>query len=629
MANENLKIDENDRNVLGAITNDVNEFIKNCRVNPITGRLLVDAAVTSTNTSIGSTIPGGTAGSILFLGLGSTLAQDNANLFYDDTSNFVGLGNNTPSATLDLVGTFQYVDGSQANNYVLTSDALGNATWVDPTTLPGLSGYNRIQDNGSNLPQENTLNFVNYFTVTDNPGIATNVDIDVVGLANDVTFITTLTNNATFQTDVVNFINTSGSLQVNLATQVTGILPLVHGGTGSALADPNYDAIMGWDDTDNSVSFWHVGTGLLYDHPTHTLNVDTSGGAVQAGIQFDDETGTPMGTTGTVNEFEITGDFVVGARAGNKVTYTLTQTGKLAVDGADTTPDYLDPKLNIHSSDTSVNITKTITNPGGNEVLDYDLKVSTVGGFIAQQIALSDGTFTVDHIVMTSDQTGTVMYLAYVSSTSATTVNILRMLKDPVTGNYYITHSTTLTISTGGLKGIAVAGGFVYVVCVIAATSSMRRYSATDLSGVTTMTGLTAGDSRPMWSDGTDLFIQDSIADSFKRYTIAATVLTDTGAVGFTSAGTATGCISDGTNAWITDGSGTGTYNIRKYLITGGAVISTTSIPLALGAYTGLAADTSLFLGASNILALGWGYNMTSDSAVTGIAINLMGITLP
>lgn len=41
----------------------------------------------------------------------------------------VGIGTTTPSAALDLVGTFQYVDGNQSNGYVLTSDASGNATW--------------------------------------------------------------------------------------------------------------------------------------------------------------------------------------------------------------------------------------------------------------------------------------------------------------------------------------------------------------------------------------------------------------------------------------------------------------------------------------------------------------------
>jgi len=43
------------------------------------------------------------------------------------------------------------------------------------------------------------------------------------------------------------------------------------------------------------------------------------------------------------------------------------------VSAADTTAGYLQPKLNVHSSDGSVTVTETITNPAGNEVLDIDL----------------------------------------------------------------------------------------------------------------------------------------------------------------------------------------------------------------------------------------------------------------
>ncbi len=42
---------------------------------------------------------------------------------------FVGIGNGTPSANLDVVGTVQIVDGNQGAGKVLTSDALGNASW--------------------------------------------------------------------------------------------------------------------------------------------------------------------------------------------------------------------------------------------------------------------------------------------------------------------------------------------------------------------------------------------------------------------------------------------------------------------------------------------------------------------
>jgi hypothetical protein len=54
--------------------------------------------------AIGSTVTGGTTGSILFIGAASVLAQDNANLFYDDTNNRLGIGTTTPSDTLHVAG---------------------------------------------------------------------------------------------------------------------------------------------------------------------------------------------------------------------------------------------------------------------------------------------------------------------------------------------------------------------------------------------------------------------------------------------------------------------------------------------------------------------------------------------
>lgn len=48
---------------------------------------------------------------------------------------FLGINNTNPSATLDVVGTMQFVDGNETNGYVLASDANGNATWTDPASL--------------------------------------------------------------------------------------------------------------------------------------------------------------------------------------------------------------------------------------------------------------------------------------------------------------------------------------------------------------------------------------------------------------------------------------------------------------------------------------------------------------
>jgi len=54
----------------------------------------------------------------------------------------VGIGLTNPSATLDVVGTVQIVDGNQSSGKVLTSDANGNASWQTVTASSG----NRIED---------------------------------------------------------------------------------------------------------------------------------------------------------------------------------------------------------------------------------------------------------------------------------------------------------------------------------------------------------------------------------------------------------------------------------------------------------------------------------------------------
>ncbi|MBN1585763.1 hypothetical protein JW899_05370, partial [Candidatus Uhrbacteria bacterium] len=54
--------------------------------------------------AIGGTVTSGTAGSILFVGSGPVLAQDNSNFFWDNSSKELGIGTNSPSATLHVAG---------------------------------------------------------------------------------------------------------------------------------------------------------------------------------------------------------------------------------------------------------------------------------------------------------------------------------------------------------------------------------------------------------------------------------------------------------------------------------------------------------------------------------------------
>lgn len=54
--------------------------------------------------------------------------------------------------------------------------------------------------------------------------------------------------------------------------------------------------------------------------------------------------------------------------------------GKVDVTGADTTADYLQQKVTIGSSDSSVTVTPSVVNPGGNEVLHFDITGAGGGG---------------------------------------------------------------------------------------------------------------------------------------------------------------------------------------------------------------------------------------------------------
>lgn len=57
------------------------------------------------------------------------------NVFVLNDDGQLSIGHANPSATLDVVGNFQYVDGNQSSGNILVSDNNGNAGWSDPTTV--------------------------------------------------------------------------------------------------------------------------------------------------------------------------------------------------------------------------------------------------------------------------------------------------------------------------------------------------------------------------------------------------------------------------------------------------------------------------------------------------------------
>lgn len=235
-----------------------------------------------------------------------------ANVGTPTTPNWQAFGPGSAFPQPLVPGTFLFTDG---------------ATVYWATSLVG-----QVQYNASNLNTYGILNFNNLLVASnDVPNSRINVDLDVVSLASNITFInsllanttfisgistallalssfitnliTTLLANTTFISGITNIVNTSTSTSINLSTQVTGLLPpsnidiaaleplldlgnlgglldlstqvtgvtpLANGGTGQALTDPGYDAAYVWDNTTNTTRLANL-ADITYDSATNTL----------------------------------------------------------------------------------------------------------------------------------------------------------------------------------------------------------------------------------------------------------------------------------------------------------------------------------------------------------------------
>jgi hypothetical protein len=142
---------------------------------------------------------------------------------------------------------------------------------------------------------------------------------------------------------------TIGSGAVSVSGSNTGDQTNISGNAATAtflsgLSDPDANTIVGWDDTDNAHKFFTLGTGLAYDHATHTISSTGSGditsvGDVSTGAAFDGTQGTTLtfynaggnatcvydGTTFTFNKFitaDVTGDLTGNADTASNLSGT-------------------------------------------------------------------------------------------------------------------------------------------------------------------------------------------------------------------------------------------------------------------------------------------------------------------
>lgn len=407
----------------------------------------------------------------------------------------------------------------------------------------------QVQYNGVNLNQYGILNFKNFLVATnDVPNTRVNVDLDVVGLANDSTFInallanssfisgistallslssfissliSTLLSNSTFISGIVNIVNTNGSIQIDLSTQVTGLLNGTHidqstlnlssiggtinlntqttgtlglgnGGTGASLSDPNYNAAWVWDDTTNATRLAHL-SGLTYNSATNTLSV---GGAGRVADGFSLPSYRYQVTTGpTVDNVQFPSQQII--KFGKYIFFGQTSTNP----GSGTFPR----SYRVYELDSVTGEAYSISAPFVQNPYSSNYSMALYSSF---------------------DES--LLYHAYYNSglSGPGPVYNITMNVDVYDTNLNLVNSFTGTVGTGadtsGLRSMFVIGNTAYL-------STGTNINTFTLSAGTITAGASAGSTtfRQATYDGSYLWTISSNGTTFGKYTVSGTTIT-------------------------------------------------------------------------------------------------------
>lgn len=94
-----------------------------------TGSVTIDASGGGAGMAIGGSITSATEGSVLFAGASGVLAQDNANFFWDNTNNRLGLGTTSPTEALDVNGNIHLYESGLVKWSGLTDTSIAGLNW--------------------------------------------------------------------------------------------------------------------------------------------------------------------------------------------------------------------------------------------------------------------------------------------------------------------------------------------------------------------------------------------------------------------------------------------------------------------------------------------------------------------
>jgi len=248
---------------------------------------------------------------------------------------------------------------------------------------------------------------------------------------------------------------------------------------------------------------------------------------------------------------------------------------------------------------------------------------------VADQITpyLVSGTAQTSTINIASTTDGATVYVATVAST--TSIALYRFTKDSTTGQYFLTHTQSITGLTSAVQntgGLLVIGSYLYIILSDNGGTGhkARRVDAADLANLTTLTysGGTPAAETCAFTNGTDIFILTS-ANTASQYTISGTTLTLAGTVTYTSAGSPSACFSDNTNVWFLSDS-SGTVTIKKYALAGGATVATDITKLYYASAFPSAGTLKLSYRKSGVLQISFLHTIESLSAVISSTLHTM-----